>query len=131
MNGNAILFSSERYGMRNHASWGSLEDVMIAFVNREAFDKYKMSKKNLNFYRCRKRGQKAEEDKNKDKEKVDEKPQDIVMEFENMDQRIVRLTPNSSRLGSFIIDKEEQNSITCRPWRVTTIYGFTICVTFY
>lgn len=28
------------------------------------------------------------------------------MEFENMDQRIVRLTPNSSRLGSFIIDKK-------------------------
>jgi len=107
MNGNAILFSSERYGMRNHASWGSLEDVMIAFVNREAFDKYKMSKEEFELFTdAEKEAKKAEEDKNKDKEKVDEKPQDIVMEFENMDQRIVRLTPNSSRLGSFIIDKE-------------------------
>ena len=107
MNGNAILFSSERYGMRNHASWGSLEDVMIAFVNREAFDKYKMSKEEFELFTdTEKEAKKAEEEKNKDKKKADETPKDIVMEFENMDQRIVRLTPNSSRLGSFIIDKE-------------------------
>ncbi|MCW1735339.1 S41 family peptidase [Anaerorudis cellulosivorans] len=107
MNGNAILYSSERYGMRNHASWGSLEDVMIAFVNREAFDKYKMSKEEFELFTdAEKEAKKAEEDKNKDKKKIDETPKDIVMEFENMDQRIVRLTPNSSRLGSFIINKE-------------------------
>ena len=28
LDGNAILFESERYGMRNHASWGSLNDAM-------------------------------------------------------------------------------------------------------
>lgn len=33
MDGNAILFTTERYGMRNHASWGSLDDVMMVFVN--------------------------------------------------------------------------------------------------
>ncbi|HOV70807.1 MAG TPA: S41 family peptidase, partial [Dysgonamonadaceae bacterium] len=97
----------ERYGMRNHASWGSLEDVMIAFVNREAFDKYKMSKEEFELFTdAEKEFKKADEDKNKDKKKIDETPKDIVMEFENMDQRIVRLTPNSSRLGSFIINKE-------------------------
>ena len=33
MDGNAILFT-ERYGMRNHASWGSLDDVMMVLSIR-------------------------------------------------------------------------------------------------
>ena len=44
MGGNAILFITERYGMRNHASWGSLNDVMIAFLNQDAYDKFRLSK---------------------------------------------------------------------------------------
>ena len=28
LDGNAVVFGSERYGMRNHASWGSQGDVM-------------------------------------------------------------------------------------------------------
>jgi tricorn protease len=66
-----------------------------------------MSKEEFELFTdAEKEAQKAEEDKNKDKKNADETPKDIVMEFENMDQRIVRLTPNSSRLGSFIIDKK-------------------------
>lgn len=37
LNGNAILFLSERYGMRNHASWGSLNDAFLVFMNQKAF----------------------------------------------------------------------------------------------
>ena len=44
MDGNAILFTTERYGMRNHASWGSLDDVMMVFVNQDTYDKFRMSK---------------------------------------------------------------------------------------
>ncbi len=36
MDGNAIIYTSEQYGMRNHASWGSMNDVMIVFLNRES-----------------------------------------------------------------------------------------------
>ena len=44
LDGNAILFSSERYGMRNHASWGSLQDVMIVIMNQDAYDKFLLIK---------------------------------------------------------------------------------------
>ncbi len=44
LDGNAIIWKSERYGMRNHASWGSMSDQMIVFLNREAYDKYRMNK---------------------------------------------------------------------------------------
>ncbi len=50
MEGNAILFNSEQYGMRNHASWGSMEDVMIAFVNREAYNKFRMNKEEFELF---------------------------------------------------------------------------------
>ena len=43
LDGNAILFITERYGMRNHASWGSLNDVMLVFLNQDAYDKFRLS----------------------------------------------------------------------------------------
>ena len=111
MDGNAILFNSEIYGMRNHASWGSMEDVFIVFTNREAYNKYKMNTEEFElFTEADKELKKAEDDaKKKDKEKdkkEEDKVKDIVMEFDNMDSRIVRLTPNSSRLGDAIINKD-------------------------
>lgn len=44
LDGNAVLFLSDRYGMRSHGSWGSLNDVMLAFMNKDAYDKYRLSK---------------------------------------------------------------------------------------
>ena len=93
MNGNAILFS-ERYGNAQSCIMGFFGRRDDCFVNREAFDKYKMSKEEFELLPMQKKRPKSRRRQNKDKEKVDEKPQDIVMEFENMDQRIVRLTPN-------------------------------------
>ena len=43
MDGNAILFHNERFGMRNHASWGSEDDAFLVFVNQDAYDKYRLS----------------------------------------------------------------------------------------
>ena len=116
MDGNAILFNSEQYGMRNHASWGSMEDVMIVFVNREAYNKYKMSKEEFELFTdAEKAAKKTEEDakkkseetnKDKDKKKEDDKTKDIVVELSGIEERIVRLTPNSSKLGDAIINKD-------------------------
>lgn len=103
LDGNAILFNSERYGMRNHASWGTLEDVMIVFLNRESYDKFMMSKEEkelakeiekLNAHADSKDAKKAEGVK------------EIVVELRNIDDRIVRLTPTSSDLGYATLDKE-------------------------
>ena len=43
LDGNAILYNSDRYGMRSHASWGSQRDVFIAFLNQEAYDKFRLN----------------------------------------------------------------------------------------
>lgn len=117
LDGNAILFITERYGMRAHASWGSQNDAMLVFLNQDAYDKYCLSKED---YELRKE---LEDEQKKDKEKDDskakdkkkdskesdakeEKVKDIVVELKNIEDRIVRLTPNSSDLGSVIISKD-------------------------
>ena len=45
MDGKAILFQSERYGMRSHASWGSQDDVFLAFLTQDAYDRYRLEKR--------------------------------------------------------------------------------------
>ena len=47
LDGNAILFQTERYGMRAHASWGSQQDVMLVFLNQDAYDRYRLSKEDF------------------------------------------------------------------------------------
>lgn len=99
LGGNAILFTSERYGMRNHASWGTMEDVMIVFLNRKAYEDFRKKKEERELDKA---VAKLSEDS---KEKKDE-PKDVVVELENIDERIIRLTPSSSDLGSSALSKD-------------------------
>ncbi|MBO7467084.1 MAG: PD40 domain-containing protein [Bacteroidaceae bacterium] len=142
LDGNAILFESERYGMRAHASWGSEEDVFLCFLNQDAYDKYRLSKED---YELRKELEKKSESKetpakdakkdvkksSNDKAKPEKKGKDaeekesgeekkengaekkeekaIKVELEGIQDRVVRLTPNSSRLGDAIISKDGES----------------------
>lgn len=102
MGGNAIIYSSEEYGMRNHASWGSMNDVMIVFLNREAYNKFKLSKEDFELLSEAEKKAKEEEEKDQKKDKsadATEEDKTIKIEFDNIQRRIVRLTPSSSDLG--------------------------------
>lgn len=117
MDGNAILFATERYGMRAHASWGSQDDVMLVFMNQDAYDKFRLSKEDYELQKELEKEQKktTETPKNdqkkdngkeeKSEETKEEKRKDILVELNHIEDRIVRLTPNSSNLGSAIITK--------------------------
>lgn len=109
MDGNAIIFASERYGMRNHASWGSMSDVMITFLNQDAYDRFRLNEED---YALLKEVEKAQKkDKGNDKKDADKKgkdskatddnkdSKDIKVELEGLADRTIRLTPNSSNLG--------------------------------
>ena len=115
MDGNAILFTTERYGMRNHASWGSLDDVMMVFVNQDAYDKFRMSKEDYELQKELEKEQEKAADKkdgkkeDKDKKEEADKVKDIVVELEGIQDRIVRLTPNSSSIASAILSKDGES----------------------
>ena len=119
IDGNAILFSTERYGMRNHASWGSLEDAMLIFLNQDAYDKFRLSKEDYELQKKeqeeadkdkKKEGKEADKDK-KDKKEADKKEETklITVELDGIEDRIVRLTPNSSNLGDAILSADGES----------------------
>ena len=115
MDGNAVIFGSERYGMRNHASWGSENDVMIVFMNREGYDKFRLSAEDYELLKEVEKAQKKDKAKESDKKdakakdakagdkKADDKDKskkkDINVELDGIQDRILRLTPNSSSLA--------------------------------
>lgn len=97
MNGDAILYSSEQYGMRNHASWGSMNDAMLLFLNRETFDRFNLSKEEFELLNTSdEKKEDKKESKKKDEKNSQTKP--IKVELEGIESRVVRLTPTSSSL---------------------------------
>ena len=154
LDGNAILFQTERYGMRAHASWGSQQDVMLVFLNQDAYNRYRLSKEDFEllkeFEKEQKKAKEKDDEKTKDgkkskaekadkgnankgktdkskadkeKSKVDSSKdsnqdesaddkadqKEILVELNGIEDRIVRLTPNSSDLGSAILSKDGED----------------------
>lgn len=124
MDGKAILFESERYGMRSHASWGSMDDAFLAFLTQDAYDQYRLSEEDYALLKSMKKDENKNENENKNESKGKDKKgkkkddkasddakkvEDIKIDFEGIADRIVRLTPNSSNMGDAIIDKDGEN----------------------
>lgn len=119
--GSAVLFETERYGMRSQASWGSQSDIMIAFLTQDAYDKFRLSKEDYELLKELEKQQKEDKDKAtkgkddkkdsaKDDKKSDEKKdKDCEVKVEDgITERIVRLTPYSGTLGDFIVTNDNK-----------------------
>lgn len=126
MDGNAILFLSERYGMRNHASWGSEYDVMLTFLNKDAYDRYRLSSEDYTLLKEVEKSAKKKKDKDsdkkdkkKDKKKGKEKEKDdadaeadnedlLDIDLSDLSTRTVRLTPSSADITDATLSKDGQ-----------------------
>ncbi len=120
MDGNAVLFSSNRYGMRSHASWGSQDDVFIAFMNQDAYNKFCLSEEEYELLQEEEELAKAnlEKQEKKTKDKADKKKKEdadadkkdevepLIVELENLHERVMRLTPMSSNLYAAMLSKD-------------------------
>lgn len=123
MDGKAILFQSERYGMRSHASWGSQDDVFLAFLTQDAYDQYRLSPEDYALLKetnaapskeaekdeakGKKEDKKREKKGDKEAKKDDtQQPAPLAIDIEGIEDRIVRLTPNSSNIGDAILSKD-------------------------
>ncbi len=121
LDGKGIIFLSERYGMRDHASWGSEYDVMLTFLTQDAYDRYRLSPEDYALLKEVEKEQKKKSSASKEKKSSDskknkkskkkpviddsnaddesagnEKDTEPAYDFENVESRTVRLTPNSS-----------------------------------
>ena len=113
LDGNAVTFYSNRYGMRSHASWGSQNDAFICFMNQDAFDKFRLSKEEYELLKEEKKDDGKEEKKGNDKEgkKGDKKSKKtdvevVEIELDRLEDRVVRLTPMSSRLSGAVLSND-------------------------
>lgn len=118
LDGNAIIFESERYGMRNHASWGSESDVMIVFMNQKAYADFLRDKQEAELddeiAKLKKKKEKDVEDKKKDdkkskKDDADDKEKEdktIKVELAGISDRIERLTPVSTLLNDKVFSAD-------------------------
>lgn len=79
LGGKAIIFQSDRAGMRSHGSWGAERDLYITFLNTEAYERAHMNKEERERLdeaekeRKDKEKKEKEEAEKKNKEKADKK----------------------------------------------------------
>lgn len=119
LGGKAILFESDRAGYRSHGSWGAEYDAYLMFLDLEAYDRFRMSKEELELAETNKdekekKADEKEEKKKENKKKKEEKTgkievdkvKPLELDFENCRDRVVRLTVNSSNMGDAIIDSK-------------------------
>ncbi|MCF6242638.1 MAG: S41 family peptidase [Bacteroidales bacterium] len=117
MDGKMMLWFSDREGYRSHGSWGSYSDAYAMFFTQEAYDEFNLSKEEYELLKEKKK----EEEKNKKKEEENakkgkkskkgesdkkEKIEPIKIDLHNIEDRIVRLTINSSSLSDAIMTKD-------------------------
>lgn len=119
LGGKAILFESDRAGYRSHGSWGAEYDAYLMFLDLEAYDRFRMSKEELELAEVNKdekekKADEKEEKKKENKKKKEEKTgkievdkvKPLELDFENCRDRVIRLTVNSSNMGDAIIDSK-------------------------
>lgn len=108
LDGNAIIYSSDRYGMRSHASWGSQQDIFIAFLNQKSYDKFHMSKEDLELMKEEEKIAQKGAKKDKTEDDKDKAPpvKGVEIDLDGIDKRVVRLTPMSSSLSGATLSKD-------------------------
>ncbi len=123
LKGNAMIWFSDREGMRSHGSWGATRDVYAMFFNQKSYDKFRLSKEEYELLKLKekKSGKEKEKNddkkkKNKDKKEADKKdnifdikvetaePVEIVLK--NIEDRKTRLTINSSSIADAVLTSD-------------------------
>lgn len=114
MKGKAILFYSNRDGMKNVASHGNQEDVYALFLEQEAWDLFKMNKTDYEAWKEAKTDEKKGEGEDKDKkdDKKEEKKDDkkevepIKIDQDGLMDRKQRVTERSNFYGNVFLSPD-------------------------
>ena len=107
LDGNAILWYTDKNGYRSHGSWGAYTDIYIMFFNKESYDSFMRDKEEGEVYAMMQEASKKnkKEDK-KDKDSTKAALPEIEYEFDNIEDRMVRLTVNSATYGDCYLNND-------------------------
>ena len=117
--GTSLYYASDRFGMRSHGSWGSQADVFAIALNRQAWDRSRLSEEA--FERLRRKEKKEKEQRQKaakntggseaDEGEIEEgQPIRLIdpvdLELEDLDHRTRRMTLFPSNLSDFVVSRD-------------------------
>jgi tricorn protease len=109
--GSAVLWVTDKYGQKNHGSWGGEMDVFATFMNKESYDGFVLNKEDRELAEERgdKGKKKDKDDEVSDSDEDDEDSEDVEpidIDFTGMEDRQAKLTIHSSDLGDFALTHE-------------------------
>ena len=140
LGGKAIAFSSDRYGYRSHGSWGSEGDIMMMYLDRAAFDEYKLTKEERDLLKEEEEEAKKDDDNKKDSKKKDSKKKDAKKEDKKepvkplkfdldgaRDFRTVTVTRTTGSQSDFVMDdKGEKLYYIARFDNASNLYSYDL-----
>ena len=114
LDGNAVLYTTGKYGMKAHGSWGNQEDIMIMALDGDAWDKFNFSEEEADLFEKGKQdkednsddkeGKKEKEKKGKKGNKADkEEKKSNPLDLANRRYRTKRLTGTSANIMDFYL----------------------------
>lgn len=110
LKGKAMTWTSDKNGYRSHGSWGAERDVYIMFFDGKEYLNFVREKEDreiADMLKGEKEKKKKEEKKEaKDSVKAEKKPEKLVLDLADRQNRIVKLTPNTGRLGDHYLTQD-------------------------
>lgn len=121
LGGKAVAYTTGKYGYKSHGSWGNENDVMLMFLDGEAYDRFNMTEEEAKLAdkaekdkadkekgdkKDSKKDSKKKAKKDKGDDKADKKKDEVkplVFDFANRRHRLERLTGSSSNLGGYYV----------------------------
>jgi len=108
LGGKAMTWTSDKAGYRSHGSWGAEKDIYIMFFDGEEYYKFTRDKEDEEIEKLLSEDdKKAKKKEEKDSIKVEKGIVDpLVLDLDNREDRIVRLTGSSARLGDHFLSPD-------------------------
>ena len=95
-NGKAVMWFSNRHGMKSHGSWGSQSDVYACFLSKAAYDQFLLSKDDFNLWK----------EENAETFKKDTSDKTVHIDWTDFPLLKTRLTPFSSFISDALWSKD-------------------------
>lgn len=107
MDGRAVTYTTGKYGMRSHGSWGEQQDVEIMVLDGDAWDEFNRTEEEA---ALAKEAADKENKKNKDavddKDKKDKDVKPLEFDLANRNYRTRRITGTSTSMGGYRLSKD-------------------------
>ena len=107
LGGKAMTWESDKNGYRSHGSWGAEGDIYIMFFDGQTMNEFRRSKEDDEIAKILSGETEKQAEKKEKKDSLDlEKSKKLDLLLEGRENRIVRLTRSSSRLGDHYLSPD-------------------------